>query len=265
MDAITLTLNAFKILSFVVGLVPEGSKETEPLWIEGMGKYYVHQDISKTSACAKAEDRAKRDALAKYAGEYISSQTFMQCSDTDDCPTETTTYSAVSGTIAGVRNKIVKVSDGLNGDKVCRVSLEALIKRIESDPSFDLSVKMPDTLRDGEKVSLTINPTEPMFVNIFSSRADGKFDLIYPNIYEVDNHISPAGKKIPSNSSYVMKAKYVSRGTPIAIHKTLHIIATKRNVKFLDSYEGYKLQKRLLEIPSKEIRYVKTGYRVIRK
>ena len=266
MEPAITALNVIKLLSFVVGLVPDPQAETGPLWVWAMGKAPVHQDISEAEACAKAEHKAKTAALKEYSGEYISSQSFMACSERDDragCLSSIMTWAMTGGMITDIRNKMVKVSTALDQTRVCRVSLEAAIAERKDDPDFDLDVTLSDSiLREGDAIKLTVTTTQPMYVNVFDSRVDKSY-LIYPNAYEPDNHITTP-MVIPSTNRYSLNAEYPKEAKSDVVHKMLHIVATRKKIRFLPAYRGYQLEKKMLEIVPTDVRYIQRGYRIIR-
>jgi hypothetical protein len=267
MDTLSTALTAFKVLSFIVGLVPETPHEQGPVWLWGMGKHYIHQDISEAEACLKAEDKAKRNVLRKYAGEYISSQSFMSCTEKGDeaqCPATVTTWSQTAGVIAGIKNKTIKASTDPDDRRLCRVTLEGAVVKREYDPNFDLDISLSkDILRSGEEIKINITPTESMYVNIFDLHPDGNAHLIYPNVYEQTNHVA-ARTTIPSTDKYSFVAEYPPEMKSPTVHKTLQIVATRKSLVFLPVYKGYELQKKLLEIAAKDVRYMQRSYKVIK-
>ena len=267
LSTLSTALTAVKVLSFIVGLVPETPVEEAPLWLWGMGKHYIHQDISEAEACLKAEGKAKHNALRKYAGEYISSQSFMSCSEngnTTECPASVMSWSQTAGVITGIKNRTVKASTDLDDRRLCRVTLEAAVIKREYDPNFDLDISLSkDIIRSGEEIKINITPTESMYVNIFDLHPDGNAHLIYPNVYEQTNHIA-ARTTIPSTDKYSFVAEYPPEMKSPTVHKTLQIVATRKMMVFLPVYKGYELQKKLLEIAAKDVRYMQRSYKVIK-
>jgi len=237
-------------------------------WVDGTGTYLIHQEISEADACRKAESRAKLNAVKAFSGEYISADSFLSCRETNDsvdCPMHTFTWSMLDGLISGVRNRLVRATENLDGQRVCRVTLEARIStRAEPpDPNFDLQVKVAAaTLRDGDPLVIEVEPSQAMYLNIFVEAPDHKLGKVFPNRFDPEMKIN-VGKSIPTNSTYDLLAEYPANMTGDT-HEVVHVLATRNPLLMLDSYSVEDFNLKILELSTRDTRYVTTQYRLVK-
>ena len=233
----------------------------KPQWVGGTGEYAISRKISEAEACARAETRAKLNALRTIGGERISSDTLMQCSE-KDCPVSQLTWSAFDGLIRGVREKKVTVSNN-----ICYIMLQAYVDggKGKSDPSFDLRVEMGRAYGHHDPMQLGIETTQGMHVNVFNwnpyTSKDKQVTKIFPNQYDPENWIR-SDVQVPSHGGYSIRVSHPD--TPGEAVEYLHILATRHPVRFLNSYALEDFHARVLEIPKRDRRYIRQPYRIIK-
>ena len=238
-------------------------------WVYGRGSYIIHSEITEAQACAKAESRAKLDAIHSFNGEYIASDTFMACKEKDDnveCPLHTFTWSMLDGLISGVRNKTVRATENLEDQRICRVTLEARVStRPEPfDPNFDIQVRLSTaTLRHGDPLTIEVEPTQPMYLNILVEDYSHTLTKIFPNQFEEESHTT-SGRVIPSSEAYNFVAEFPSHLSGNDAQEIVHVLGTRDPLLLLAQYSIEDFNIKLLELPNSKKRYVKKAYRLVK-
>ncbi len=238
-------------------------------WVYGRADYNIHSEITEAEACRKAEARAKLNAIQKFNGEYIASDSFMSCKESGEnveCPMHTFTWSMLDGLISGVRNRTVFTTENLKDQRVCRVVLEArVISRSDPiDPNFDIQVNLSHmVLRDGDPLTITVNPTQEMYLNILVEDHSNMLTHIFPNKFDSNGKISNR-TMIPISESYSLAAKFPSHLSGNETQEVVHILSTQSELSMLDTYSIEDFHLKLLEIPNHQKRYVRKAYRLIK-
>jgi len=233
----------------------------DPQWVEGKGEYAITREISEGEACARSESRAKLDALRKVGGERISSDTLMTCTE-EDCPITQFTWNAFDGLITDVKDKIVTVEH-----QVCYTLLQAYVNggNGKADPDFDLAVKVGRVFEHGQKMKLEVKTTQTMYVNIFNwnpyARKDEQVVKVFPNSFDTDHRIA-SEVIIPSSGKYSIRVDHPNVEGDASEY--LHVLATRRPIRFLDTYPLETFHARVLEIPKQDRRYIRKPYRIVR-
>lgn len=254
-------------------LMEASSPDAPPIildeWVYGRADYVIHADITEAEACRKAEARAKLNAIQTFNGEYVSSDSFMSCKETGEnveCPMHTFTWSMLDGLISGIRNRTVRATENLKDQRVCRVVLEARVtSRAEPvDPNFDVHVSLSSmVLRDGDPLTITLEPTQDMHVNILVEDHTSTLTRIFPNQFDRNSAISNR-TLIPVSEDYSLAAKFPSQLTGNETQEVIHILTTQHKLALLDTYSIEDFNLKLLEIPNSEKRYVKKAYRLVK-
>jgi hypothetical protein len=248
-------------------------------WVSAEDTYNFGPEMSQTEACKKAERRAKEKALKSIAGEKISSEDNMVCSemkDAADCSLNRFTWSTIDGLIKGTRNKQETSGAGIGAYKQCTVTLEVDIGVAEGspDPSFDLQVELNRrTFRHGEALKINLNPTQIMHINVFQylpyMDVEKQVSRIFPNAFDKKQLFQKAGT-VPTREG---SQQYdMTIGFPEEIEKRknlvdeyLMILGTKKPIKFRGEYSLEEFNARLLEIPRQDRRIVRRAYNVVRQ
>ncbi len=247
-------------------------------WVSAEDTYNFGPEISQTEACKKAERRAKEKALKSIAGEKISSEDNMVCSemkDAADCSLNRFTWSTIDGLIKGTRNRLETSGDGIGEYKQCTVTLEVDIGVAEGDPdpSFDLQVELNQrTFRNGEPLKINLSPIQPMYINIFQylPYLDTKKQVarIFPNPYDKKQLFQTKGT-VPTHEGsqqYDMTVgfpKGLGSGKDL-VDEYLMVLGTRKPVNFRGEYSLEEFNARLLEIPRQNRRIVRRAYNVVR-
>lgn len=269
MDGLSLGVGIARLLFDVIRSTgPEPLPENFTQWVIGHGSYVIHQEITESQACIKAETRAKLNAIQEFNGEFISSDTTMSCKESEgdvECPTQSITSSTLKGLIVGVRNKSVIAKTNLKDQRICKVTLEANVstQMQENDHNFDMSVDInPATLRDGEKISINVDPTEKMYLYVFTEESNGALVKVFPNSFDKENSISNM-TMIPSTASYSIRASFNPNSLANDSHEVVHLLGSKNKLSLLNNYTREDFNLKLIEIPNNQKRYVRKSYRIV--
>ena len=261
MEYATAALSILKFL-FDLSVADVG----EPRWVEGKGEVAITRELSEAEACARSENRAKLNALRKLGGERISSDTLMHCTD-DKCPLSRFTWAAFDGLIKDIKDKVVTV-EKTGPFQVCYTVLQAYVDvgKGEPDPDFDLTVRIPRKVFQHQDVmTVTLNTTQPMYVNVFNWNPyavdDQQIEMIFPNRLDSSHRIDGA-VTIPNNGKYSIRVSYPD--TKGDASEFLHVVATRRPIRFLPLYSVYEFHTKLLEIPRQDRRYIRKPYRIVK-
>ena len=239
-------------------------------WLYGKGTYVIHQDITEREACSRAESRAKLDALRQFGGEYMGAQSLVACEETNDgvnCPMQNITWTTVNGLISRIRNKTVRAGETLEGHRTCRVVLEAQISlRPEApDPGFDIQVKLSsDIFREGDPITISLDPSQPMYVNLLMEDANHDIHKVFPNQYDTNFYIA-SRTTVPATKGYKILAAYAPNITSPTSYEILHVLATPQKLFLSDTYDPETLALKVLEIPNNQKRYTRHTYKLIRR
>ncbi len=245
-------------------------------WVPGSGEQYFGPETSETEACAIAEESAKTDALRSFYGETLSIDQQMSCRETSDmmqdssyCQMNKILWNQVGGDIRSVSQISQQVSK-VTGSRVCRVQLVAdvVVNRGKPDRDFDLGVRLNNTaFREGEALSLTLEPSQPMYVAIFSwlpyPNRDARVERIFPNAHESIGRIDR--KRLVPNNTYRFQVELppvLPRNRKL-LDEYLLIVASKQPVNWRDTYSFQEFNARLSEFSLDQIRYVKRAYQIV--
>ena len=245
-------------------------------WMPGAGEHFFGPETSEAEACAIAEESAKTDALRSFYGETLSVDQQMSCREAPDmlpdssyCQMNKILWNQVGGDIRGVSQISQQISK-VAGSRVCRVQLVAdvVVNRGKPDRDFDLGVRLNNTaFREGETLSLTLEPSQPMYVAIFSwlpyPNRDARVERIFPNAHESTGRIER--KRVVPNQTYRFQVELpttLPRNRRL-LDEYLLIVASKQPVQWRDSYSFQEFNARLSEFSLDQIRYVKRGYQII--
>ena len=252
-------------LKFLLDIALQPTLEADPEWIMGKGQYQLSPMVSEVESCNRAEQRAKLSALQQLGGERITGETLLTCSDNGKvrCPITEFTWSTVNGLIKGIKDKTVEKANG-----VCTVMLQAYVDTGigKVDPNFDLTVRLSKKVFEpNENMTIRINATEQMYITVFNWNpydiADNQVTKLFPNPYDVENSVDTT-LTIPTNTSYSLKM--LQPNLEKETIEYLQIIATRKPVKFLDTYSLYEFRNKVLDIPKKDRRYIRKPYKIER-
>jgi hypothetical protein len=248
-------------------------------WVAGRAERLFGPETPESEACGDAAQRAREDAVRHRLGERVAAEDMLVCTergDAADCSTNRSVWSTVDGDIRAVRQETSTTTDGpVPGFRKCAVTLEADVVTAagQPDPGFDIAVRVdPGVFRDGESMTLALEPTRPMHVAVFQwlpyEKGDRQVTRLFPNAKDPDGRIAgPATIPTRANQArYAMKVAFPG-GQPAAkrmVDEYLLVVGTKTAVAFRDGYSLDEFRARLLEIPRPDSRLVKRGYSVVR-
>lgn len=222
-------------------------------------------DISQNKACQLAEKRAKDDAIKKALGLKISLEEVQKCKETDgivDCEQNQTSILSLSGEIT--ETKIISKDEGLDelsDPKIyyCKIVIQAKVQSaFKEDSSFEFQVNLNEVnFRRGEKLKIEFILSEPLYLNVFQFfpyQSNEQIQKLFPNSIEKQNFIKSTRFSLPTqlkssgkNLEYIVD--FPKKINKERIDEHLIFIASKKNIKWLDSYFSIEdLNKRLIEI-----------------
>jgi hypothetical protein len=262
------------ILGLILALPASASAE----WVRAEAEYKFLPIMSEEDACLRADERAKADAIRQVTGEVLSSEEFLQCTEQGDeveCTRNSTIWTSVGGEILSFRNRQSQTSTVIDDIRKCLVSFEADVHVAEGkpDPNFDVDVKLNNpTYRDGENLVVTLNPSQPMSVQIFQwlpyEKGDIQVGRIFPNQFDsADRIIKPV--TIPTEAGakrYDLKVSFPT-GRPANrkwVDEYLMVVATKKPMALSDSYTLEEFKRKITEIPLGDRRIVRRLYKIVR-
>jgi len=235
----------------------------------GFGEYRFGPNVAESTACKLAFERAKINALSKVYGEKIYAEDVMHCSEMDnaECELNKSIIITIDGTINEIKNRERTLAK-LEGFSICSFQIIANIDKPKQarDPKFDFNIKINKKyFRDGENLTIQIEPTIKMFVNIFQwepyHSAGIKLIKIFPNKFESNNEIKNK-KLIPEG--YNFKVEYPTVQDKKYVDEYLVVLATKEKITFLTEYEFKNFQVIISEIPNNEYRLKKRSYEILK-
>jgi hypothetical protein len=245
------------------------------------GEYLFGPQMSEAEACEVAEIRAKENALKQTYGEQFSADSNLICDDSNKdvknaCRIERHLLSTIDGEI----DQIIEIDQRIEkryGVTACIVTITARISNnnslINSKNHFSASLNR-SIYRQGESLELTIEPTKPIYLVIFSfcPEVDGELvKRIFPNDFDRNNFIK-SKTILPKQDNRVIRqyrwtlkwqAMVVDTSKP-AVIEYLIIISTNHEEKWLDEYRLKDLRLLLSKISPQDKYFSKLSYRVIR-
>ena len=240
----------------------------------GTGKYRFGPNIAESTACDLAFERAKKNALSNALDEYLFSQDFMHCSESDnaECELNKTIISTIDGRIKKIKRKIILPLEKQVGYSICTCQIiAAIVKPKKSkDANFHFNLILNKKIfRNDEKFTIDIEPNMKMFINIFQWNpyiSEGSnVTKIFPNKFESNNEIEKK-RKIPDiKSGYSFKVEYPAETQDKKqIDEYLIVLATKKDNDFMNHYKYKKFQEIIHEIPNDEYRMEKINYEILK-
>ena len=241
----------------------------------GTGKYRFGPNIAESTACDLAFERAKKNALSNALDEYLFSQDFMHCSESDnaECELNKTIISTINGRIKKIK-KQQRTLTKQEGSSICiyEIICDIAKPKKQKDANFHFDLMLNKKIfRNDEKFTIDIEPNMKMFVNIFQWNPyvseESNITKIFPNKYESNNEIEKKKKrKIPNiKSGYSFKVKYpADTQNKKYVDEYLIVVATKKDNEFMDNYKFKKFQVIISEIPNDEFRMEKINYEILK-
>jgi len=247
-------------------------------WVRATGSYIFPPVMPEAEACQQAESRARAEAVRQVTGETLSAEEAMRCTDQGDeaeCVRNSTVWTMVGGEIRSTRDRRSVTTVELENFRKCTVSFEAdvFVAEGKPDPNFDIGVVLNNAVyRDGEKLTVTLKPTQPMAVQIFQwlpyENGDVQVTRIFPNRFDPMGRIDKA-ISVPSETGvrrYDLKLSFPA-GQPAGrkmVDEYLMVVATRQPITLRDSYSLEDFNRVVAEIPLGDRRIVRRAYNIVR-
>ncbi|CAA7627234.1 DUF4384 domain-containing protein [Magnetospirillum sp. UT-4] len=247
-------------------------------WVRATGTYLFPPIMPEAEACQNAEERARADAIRQVTGETFSAEDTLRCTEQGDvaeCARNSALWSTVDGYIRDIRGRTSQSVANVAGHRECIVSFEADVQVAKGrpDPGFDVGVGINQPVfRDGEKLSVTLSPSQKMAVQVFQwlpyQRDDGGVSRIFPNTFDQVSVIERT-VTVPTEAGskrYDMQVTFPDGMPPgrKMVDEYLIVIATKKPIPFRDAYSLDDFRRLLAEIPRDESRIVRKAYNIVR-
>jgi hypothetical protein len=261
------------ILALVLAASPVSAE-----WVRATGSYIFPPVMTEAEACQQADSRARADAVRQITGETLSSEETMRCTEQGDeaqCARNSAVWTMVGGEIRSTRDRRVTTAVEVETFRKCTVSFEAdvFVAEGKPDPNFDVGVVLNNAVyRDGEKLSVTLKPSQPMAVQIFQwlpyEKGDAQVGRIFPNPFDNLARLEKA-TTIPTDSAakrYDLKVSFPagqSAGRRM-VDEYLMVVATRKPMALRDSYSLDDFNRVVAEIPLGDRRIVRRAYNIVR-
>ena len=166
-------------------------------------------------------------------------------------------------------NQLMKVETYTIADEeayICKLDQRQCYKKSNIlDSSFDINVKLNEkNFKDDDKLEIDIQLTNPVYLNIFNVfpyEKDYQVQKLFPNIVEANNYIDTKSLKLPINKKTTYRVKFPDLVEKNSVDEYLVIIASEKNIKWLDKYaEEDDLKKAYFK--EKSVKYVLKEYRI---
>lgn len=234
---------ALSVVSIVSSLPGNIERFTGTRSTTGIGEFSFGPDVSENTACKKAEDRAKLDAVRNVLGEDVVAHASRSCKESG-CVAETDVW-----TLSDAHLKESRISNReivqKHGARICKITLDAKVS--SERPFSDLHVDSKFSYKSGEQMNFKVTSTENGKLYIYHVEGN-KASMVFPNVYqknELSKEIS-----IP-NSQYTMTVQASK------FDESLVFVLIKGEDKFLPQYEFSELNNKLLSIPVKDRKIVR--------
>ena len=253
-------------------------RAAEAEWVRAIGSTIFPPVMTEAEACQQAESRASADAVRQVSGETLSSEDVMRCTEQGDeaeCARNSIVWTMVGGEIRATRNRRTETTIEVESFRRCTVSFEADVRVAQGrpDPNFDVGVSLNNAVfRDGEKLLVTLSPSQPMHVHIFQwlpyEKGQAQVSQIFPNAFDAASRID-GPVTIPSEAGakrYALKVGFPV-GQPAGrkmVDEYLMVLATRQPIAALASYSLEDFNKLIAEIPRGDRRIVRRAYNIVR-
>jgi len=263
---------------FILGLALLLPTAASAEWVHATGSYMFPPEITEAEACQNADSRARADAIRQVSGENFSSEETLRCTEQADeaeCAHNSMVWTMVGGEIRSVRDRLQETKVEQETFRKCVVSFDAdvYVAAGQPDPNFTVGVTMNNAVyRNEENLTVTLKPSQPMHVQVFQwlpyEKGDTQVGRIFPNQFDNIVHIDKP-ITIPTEAGakrYDLKVAFPV-GQPSSrkmVDEYLMVVATKKPIKFRDSYSLAEFNAAVGEIPQGDRRIVRRAYNIVR-
>ena len=248
-----------QILSLLFSLITS----SQPEWHRGEAIEQFGPDVSERAACMAAENKAIFSVVRQVAGEAVSTSQYQLCNETNEevCQMLISSMSYTEGMVTGLRKLSTEVSG--SGIRSCKVAVEVSLTKDsgKSDIGFDPEIRVSKTqLREGELFKVIVNPTQPMFLNLFYFspylERHEQVQFLYQSEIIVDKVELPERPLVLWATFPKVKVNGNIAG------EVMIAVATKRPISFRKTFSLAEFNQRIQEIPKSERRIVRMPYLV---
>ena len=263
--------------SLILGLILALPAPASAEWVRASAYYMFPPEMTEAEACQQADSRARANAIRQVSGETLSSEEAMRCTEQGneaDCARNSTVWTMVGGDIRSTRDRKVETAVEVETYRKCTVSFEAdvFVAEGKPDPNFDVGVSLNNTVyRDGEKLTVTLKPSQAMSVQIFQwlpyEKGDTQVGRIFPNQFDAAERITKP-ITIPTESGakrYDLKVGFPTgqSANRKMVDEYLMVVATKKHIAFRDTYSLEDFNRVIAEIPLGDRRIVRRLYNIV--
>ena len=252
-----------------------------PVPMKTEGEFLFPSTMSEDEACEAARQRGIENAVRRLRGELISAEEQFSCketlgsvTDSANCTFNRSVWSQLDGEVRSsfVTRRVVSEVENTPGVRRCFIELDVLIdaRPKSSDPNFDFSVSLSKSVfLPGENLQMQITANSRINLVVFSWIPGQDKDVarkIFPNAFDPSPLIEST-RLIPKQTlenRYRFEVSFPNNFDRDFSDEYLLFIATKREVRWLDSYDMKDLKDRLRELDPKEKRVHRRAYRVVR-
>lgn len=203
--------------------------------VTGVGEYEFGADITENQSCTSAKVKAEADAIERAFGSTVGAIDWEMC-DNNTCDFNSLSWSDTFGQVTEVfsETKIL-----LQNPRRCRVTLTAEVKAIKTiSPTFDIDVALNrSTYRSEDEMTVKIEPSEPMYIAVFTWSPGYDVGLI--ELMKIKEDITlPRG-----DVRWLVRSE---QNTPSK--EMIFVIATKHEIGFLANYPTNKFKKMVQQL-----------------
>lgn len=251
-----------QILSLLFSLITSSIPQQE--WHRGEAIESFGPDVSERAACMAAENKAIFSVVRQVAGEAVSTSQYQLCNEASEevCQMLISSTSYTEGMVTGLR----KLSTEVSGSSIrsCKVAIEVALTKDsgKSDIGFDPEIRVSKTqLREGELFKVIVNPTQPMFLNLFYFSPYLERHEQVQFLYQFEEVIT-SKVELPDLPLVLWATFPKTKVNGNIAGEVMIAVATKRPISFRKTFSLAEFNQRIQEIPKSERRVVRMPYLV---
>ena len=134
-------------------------------YVHAIGEFYYGPDTDENTACEYAFVKAKQEAIQTNFGIEIESFVSENCENEKQCSIDIDTYTQLLGTIKQIVSRKNQTYEEY-GKKVCRVTINAVIERIDNKTVFELNGKLRYV--ENEEMDFSISTNTIGYVSVYN-------------------------------------------------------------------------------------------------
>lgn len=240
------------------------------------GEYSYGPEVSKEKGCKLALDKARSNALAAVLGEAVSTEQQLFCKETSGkksdygCDYNTISWSLIDGDLKN--QKIIKeqATEKL-GATTCTVQIEVdvIVPNKKPDPNFELKAKrIKPIYQVGEDFTLEFESTREAYFAVFNWLPHQNNSVTRIQLSTSADAAESDVLKKNSVGKYQFKSIFTTEWSKSYgdvkryYDEWVFVIATKKPIRWLSSYDYEQFKEKLREIPVDEIRKERLGYQL---